>query len=100
MNKIDSFQTLLLEGAVFQVPDEGPWILTDQDDKEICRGDSLREMIENAPCENAAEFFELDNDQKFVYLEEEYLKLGDGRGMRLSDGLKWKFKGEEQVYLK
>lgn len=100
MNKIDSFQTLLMEGAIFDVPESGPWVLFDQQDNEICRGGSLREMIENSPAENSLQFSELDSGQKFVYLEENYLKLGDGRGMRLSDGFNWRFKGDEQIFSK
>lgn len=99
-NKLNSFEILLREGAVFDVPESGPWILETQEGKEICRGDSLADMIENSPCENSGLFEDVKVDEIFSYLDEDYLKIHDSYGIRLSDQFKWRFKGGDEITLK
>jgi hypothetical protein len=99
-NKLKSFEILLREGAVFDVPDSGPWILEAQDGAEICRGETLAEMIENSPCENSGVFEDVKENETFTYLDEDYLKLPNSYALRLSDQLRWRFRGSDEVTLK
>lgn len=99
-NKIEALEKFLQAGAIFDPEAAPPWILTNQEDEEICRGQSLFEMIENCPAENSKSFGEVENTCIFTYLEEDYLKLNSKQGMRLSDQYEWRFKGDEEVFVK
>ncbi len=95
-SKINALEDLLYQGAIFEVPDSGPWILTDQTDEEICRGDSLAAMIENIPAQNLTTFEEIEVGGHFFYLDEEYLKINLVAGERVSDQYQWRFKQSEE----
>lgn len=98
-NKINALQGLLYEGAIFEVPDSGPWVLTNQNDEEICQGNSLAEMIENIPAQNLTTFEEIETGDHFFYLDDEYVKVDLVSGERVEDRFYWKFKQSEEIFI-
>ena len=97
-SEIHNFQNLLIGGAIFDVPEGGePWVLFDQDDNELSRGDTLLAMILAAPGSSHTTFGKIKIGNKFTYLEDEWKKITFTEGERKHDGYFWKFSQHDEV---
>jgi len=93
---LSKLEKLLREGAIFQVPEQHhPWVLYDESDNEICRGDTLSQMVEKIPGPNTCKFEDLELKERFRYFGELYSKENSNTGVGF-DG-PWKFAGDEEV---